>query len=382
MTATATPSTNRPPRLPSEEDSPSEQRRRLATVRASDIYELLGSAAAGTALAWLLCYTFTPLSGAVGTTLFSLLFFFATFYLVSTGAHGPLVARDRVATAVISAGAVLAFLPLVFIVGYVVQRGMRFVGASFFTETLQFVGPLDPPTAGGAAHAIVGTLEQTGIAIVLSVPLAIATALFINEIGGRGTFVVRFMVDAMSGLPSVVAGLFVYAVWILQLHRGYSGMAAGVALAVLMLPTVTRTALEMLRLVPGGLREGALALGATEWRVGLQVVLPTARSGLVTAAILGTARAVGETAPVLLTAFGSSVFNANPLQAPQEDLPLFVYRLIRSSQDSQIDRAWAGALVLLVIVLVLFTAARILAPAGGRPKRPRFLRRTRHGGSR
>ena len=164
----------------------------------------------------------------------------------------------------------------------------------------------------GISDAIIGTLEQVGIAALIGVPLAIATAVFLNEVGGRGVKLVRTVVTAMSGTPAVVAGIFIYSIFILTHVLGYSGFAASLALMVILLPSVTRVVEEVLRVVPGGLREASLALGAPQWRTVWSVVLPTARSGVVTAVLLGVARIVGETAPLLFTAFGSQVINSNP----------------------------------------------------------------------
>jgi phosphate transport system permease protein len=179
--------------------------------------------------------------------------------------------------------------------------------------------------------------------------------------------VVRFVTDAMSGLPSIIAGLLVYTLWVVEF--GFSGFAASMALIVVMLPIIVRTSEEMLRTVGGSLREASLALGAPEWRTVLRVVLPTARSGLVTASILGVARVVGETAPVLLTAFGSASTHFNPFSGQQADLPLFVYSLIRQPNAVQIQRAWTGALVLIGIVLALFTIARVVSGRGERRRK-------------
>jgi phosphate transport system permease protein len=165
----------------------------------------------------------------------------------------------------------------------------------------------------------------------------------------------------MSGVPSIVAGLFIYGILVTGAGAGFSGFAAALALTILMLPTVTRTAEEVLRLVPDGLREGALALGASEWRTVWSVVLPTARSGLITAVLLGIARAVGETAPLILTSFGASVYNLDPFRGPQEALPHFVYEYIRFQPDTPpYLRAFGAALVLIVLVLLLFTLARLI----------------------
>ncbi|MGH9157232.1 MAG: phosphate ABC transporter permease PstA [Acidimicrobiales bacterium] len=314
-------------------------------------------------------FAITPLSGGFGFVACWYALFLAGVATDSTRVDGPLIARDKVATIVVTTAGLLTLLPLVLILGFVVTKGVGALRAGFFTHTLEAVGPLDPATAGGAQHAVLGTLQQVAIAAALSVPLGIATAVYLNEFGGRLAGVVRFFVDAMSGIPSIVAGLFVFAVWVLQLGRGFSGMAAGLALAVLMLPTVTRTAEEMLRLVPDGLREAALALGAPHWRTVMRVVLPSARSGLVTAVMLGVARVVGETAPLLLTAFGTDAVNTDPLHDPQSALPLFVYQQIRNPGASPIARAWTGALVLILVVLSLFIVARLI---GGGTRRKRF----------
>jgi phosphate transport system permease protein len=164
----------------------------------------------------------------------------------------------------------------------------------------------------------------------------------------------------MTGIPSIVAGLFIYTMFILKLHQGYSGAAASLALSVLMLPTVARTGEEVLRIVPGGLREASLALGAPLWRTVLRVLMPAARSGLVTAVVLGVARIAGETAPLIMTTLGSDALNKNPFHGVQSALPLFAFQRMRNAAPSEISRGWAGALVLIALVLVLFTLARVL----------------------
>jgi phosphate transport system permease protein len=257
----------------------------------------------------------------------------------------------------------IAVAVLAWMLGYVVVKGIAGLNYEYLTSDLSKVGPLDD--GGGVFHALVGTIEQMLIASVLSIPIAILTAVYLHEIRGRLAGIVRFVIDAMSGLPSIVAGLFIYTVWVLQ-GRGPSGLAAGLALAILMIPTVTRTAEEMLKTIDDGLRESALALGAPQWRSVMQVVLPTARSGLITASILGVARAVGETAPVLLTAFGSSSVNWSPVNGPQADLPLYIYQLLRQPNPAQIARAWSGALVLVLLVLILFVLARFIGERGAR----------------
>ena len=372
------PATPRPPApAPTREPRPEPLRIRPRTFHGSDYGVLFGSALSALSLMWVAYYRVLPLTGPVGYVLLSYLVFITTYYAVVRQVHGRVLAFDRLMTVIIATGALALFIPLLLIVTYVFTKGIKLLGVAFFTETQEFVGPLDPGSKGGAAHAIVGTLQQVAVAIVISVPLGIATAVFLNEIGGRLARPVRFVVDAMSGVPSIVAGLFIYATWVGRqggLGQGFSGFAAGLALSILMLPSVTRTSEEVLRLVPDGLREASLALGGTEYRTTTNVVLPTARGGLITGAVLGTARAVGETAPLIMTAFGTSFMNVNVFKGDQASLPLYSYRLINSPQAVQQARAWTGALVLIVIVLVLFTIARI---AGGdrRDRRGRGVRK-------
>jgi phosphate transport system permease protein len=227
---------------------------------------------------------------------------------------------------------------------------------------------------------VVGTFEQVGLALFWALPLGLITAVFLNESRSRWRRLVRIIVDAMSGIPSVVAGLFIFAVLILPLARkstifGFNGLMASLALALIMLPTITQTVTVVLRLVADGLREAGLALGASKARMVWSIVLPTARTGITTAVVLGIARAVGETAPLLFTAFGYDLMNANPASGAQESLPLFVFRNIQKPDISAVDRGFAGALLLLLIVLSLFVVARIIG--GDRSKRARRPSRVR-----
>jgi phosphate transport system permease protein len=334
---------------------------RIKRIDADDLLAVVGSAVAAFCLAWLGYERLTPLSGGLGFFFVWYLLFIGIAALVLRDQHSWTAAKDKLAAIVITSAGALVVAALILIVGYTTIRGVQALRAHFFTQTMHTTGPLAPATEGGGAHAIVGTIEQVGLAVLMSVPLGVACALFLNEIGGRLARPVRLIVDAMSAVPSIVAGLFIYAFYIVGLHQHFSGFPAALALSVLMLPTVTRTAEVVLRLVPGGLREGSLALGGSEWRMARLVILPTARAGLVTAVILGVARAVGETAPLLLTSGTNSDMNWNPFKGPQEALPVFVYNQIRSSSDSSVTRAWTGALVLLLLVLVLFVVARRLA---------------------
>ena len=310
-------------------------------------------------ISWLVYGWLTPLSGPVGFFVWWYLAFLATYWLGVRRLHGKLIARDSLMTVLITSGSLSMLVPLGLIIGFILYQGIRTLTPTLLTETVQFCGQLNGANCGGVGHAIVGTLEQVGLALIMSVPLAVLTAIFLNEVGGPWKRPVRLFVDAMSGIPSIVAGLFIYAVWNVGLGRGFSGFAASLALAILMLPTIARTSEEVLRLVPDGLREGALALGASEWRTVWAVVLPTARSGLITAVILGVARGVGETAPLIMTSFGNSQFNFNPFSGAQEALPHFVFQYIFFNPGTAPkERAWSAAAVLTILVLVLFTAAR------------------------
>ena len=323
-----------------------------------DLSLLIGSAISAGAITWLAIVQLTTIRNIVGLWTIWYVIFLLVYRLVTNLHQGRLAARDKMMTVLIATGALIVLTPLIFIISYVVAKGLPAINGDFFTKDLSMTGTLD--LGGGAAHAIVGTLEQITIACIISVPLGVATAVFLNEVRGPLRRPVRLFVDAMSGVPSIVAGLFIFAVWILQFGNGFSGFAASLAMSVMMLPSITRTSEEVLRLVPGGLREASLALGSTEWRTTWSVVLPTARAGLITSVILGVARAVGETAPLIMTSFGNSAMNLNPFNGPQSSLPLYVYTLIRNPFAAQQSRAWGAALVLIVLVLVLFTVARVI----------------------
>jgi phosphate transport system permease protein len=265
----------------------------------------------------------------------------------------------------VSSAAVAILIPLAWLIGYIVVRGVKALRVTFFLDDLSGITATADATAGGGLHAIVGTIEQVALALIVSVPLAIACAVFLNETESRLRRPVRIFVDAMSGLPSVVAGLFIFAVFIIPFADvsplfGYNGFMASLALSMIMIPTITRTVEVVLRLVPSGLREAGLARGASRARVVWSVVLPTARSGLTTAVVLGIARAVGETAPLLFNSFGYDLMNANPFNGPQDSLPLFVFKKIKQPSEAAIDRGFAGALVLMLIVLTLFVIARYI----------------------
>jgi phosphate transport system permease protein len=287
----------------------------------------------------------------LGTALIAMLTFIAVHYLLVAARASPEVAIDKTITTVMwSVGAIILAV-LGWMVIYVTVKGARQLSWSFFTQDLGETSALQK--GGGLKHALIGSVEQVGLATFAVVPVAVLTAVYLNELKGRMAGVIRFIIDSLAGIPSIVAGLLIFTLW-----PGYAGIKASAALLILALPIVTRTAEEVLRTVPDGLREASLALGAPQWRVVVKVVLPTAKAGLVTATLLAVARMVGETAPVTLTAGSSSNVNLNPLSGAQSSLPTFVWDLVRQPNQRQIDRAWGGALVLLIVVLLAFAAAR------------------------
>lgn len=342
--------------MPIVDDPSRDQPRKSPSFRASGVVEAVGSMVSAAVLGYVVCRFFSW-GGLMGPGLVTAALFVGIFSTVIRESSGAEAAADRVAHVLILVLALTAVLPLVAMVSFVTLKGLAAFRLGFFVQDMAKVGPLDK--GGGALHAIIGSLEQVGIASLVAVPLALLSAVYLNEMKGKMAKYVRFMVDAMSGVPSVVAGLFIYAAWVVGLHQGPSGFAASLALIVLMLPTITRTSEEVLRTISDSLREASLALGAPQWRTVLGVVLPTARSGIITATLLGVARAVGETAPMILTTRGSSRTNTNPFQDQQGDLPLFIYQLLRQPNQAQVDRAFTGAFILLLLVGLLFTLARL-----------------------
>lgn len=245
---------------------------------------------------------------------------------------------------------------LLWVLIYVADQGLRYLGPEFLTQT----PPGDPAQPGGGfLNGIIGSLIIVGIATVLSVPVGLGCAIFLTEYGGRLADITRFLTDVLIGVPTIVTGAFVYAIWVV--HFGFSGLAGGIALALIMLPLIIRTSEEMLRLVPHELREAALALGVSRRTTILSVVLPTARSGLITGIMLAIARAMGETAPLLLTALGNDLFiEANPTKR-MSTLSLQIFGNAITGFRAGQARAWAGALTLIGIVLIFALLARFIA---------------------
>ncbi|MFB4285177.1 MULTISPECIES: phosphate ABC transporter permease PstA [unclassified Nonomuraea] len=278
--------------------------------------------------------------------------------------------KDRVVQGLVYLAFALAVVPLISVLWLVISNGLARFDLEFLTHSMNGIGARD--AGGGAYHAIIGTLEQILLSSVISVPIGLFTAIYLVEYGNNGRLsrAISFFVDVMTGVPSVVAGLFIFAFWILFLGFEYSGWAGALALSILMMPTVVRSAEEMLRLVPNDLREASYALGVPKWRTIVKVVLPTAFTGIVTGIMLAVARVAGETAPLLMTVFFTNSINNDPFSGPQMGLPLFVFDQAARPNDTAVDRAWTGALTLILIVMLLNLVARLIAwwrsPARGR----------------
>jgi phosphate ABC transporter, permease protein PstA len=269
--------------------------------------------------------------------------------------------KERAVQGLVYLAFAIAVVPLVSVIWLVVKNGIGRFDIEFLTHSMRDVGARD--AGGGAYHAILGTLEQVLLASLISVPIGLLTAIYLVEYGAGSRLArsIGFFVDVMTGIPSIVAGLFVLAFWVLVLGMGFSGFAGALALSILMLPTVVRSAEEMLRLVPDELREASYALGVPRWRTILRVVLPTAVTGIITGVMLAVARVAGETAPLLLTVFFTDSINADPFNGPQMGLPLFVFDQAGRPTDTAIARAWTGALTLILIVMLLNLVARLIA---------------------
>jgi len=312
-----------------------------------------------TVVASLLLFALTPLQGRGGFFAFVVLGYAVVQTGVSFAVEGRRHALDRLLSLFVHLALLAAIVPLVAVLYYTVVKGLKKLDGQFLTHNLQGLGPFD--TNGGEYHAIIGTLEQVLMATVIAVPLGLLVAIYITEYGrGWLASAVRFVIDVMTGIPSIVAGLFIFAFWVIGLHQGYSGLAAAFALTILMLPVVVRASEEMIKLVPSELREASYALGLPKWKTVLRVVLPTASAGITTGAMLAVARVTGETAPLLLTSFITPGTNTSPVDGKQAALPTFIFSQIGLGRPVTYDRAWAAALTLITIVLVLYISARLL----------------------
>jgi phosphate transport system permease protein len=282
---------------------------------------------------------------------------------MSAAIIAPISARrrrtDRLARSVLALATLVALVPLVFVIFYLLKRGLGALSWHFFASdpTGAFIG--DP---GGIKSAILGTIEIVALATLLSVPIGIGVALYLVEYGRKSRFasVVRYFVDVMTGVPSIVFGLFVYITLVIGFGSGYAAWKGSVALALLMLPVIIRSSEVVLLLVPDSLREAALALGAPRWRIVTRVVLPTALPGLVTGALLAVARAAGETAPLLFTSaivFGTTY----SLDGRMNSMPIQIFNDVGQASNVLVERAWGAALTLVTLVLLINLAARLVA---------------------
>ncbi len=343
-----------------------EEVRRSTVARGRvDVIVLLGALAAGVSMAAVIATRVIPDPGPVGFVIIAYLLFLVIYGVLVALGDNALAVRDRIASVMIHGLAMLALAALVYIVVYTFWRGREaLVQFNFYVSDMRAAGPLEPLSVGGILHAAVGTLIELAIALAITVPLGVACAVYLNEMRGPFPRFVRTIVEAMTALPSIVAGLFIYASVILTFGLEKSGFAAGLALSVMGLPIIIRASDVVLRLVPGSLREASLAMGAGQWRTVWNVVLPTARSGLTTAVLLGSARMIGETSPVLITAGFGSTLNLDLTSGPMVSLPLAAFIFSQSPELTMIARGFGAAAVLLMLVFVLFALARVF---GGRP---------------
>ena len=292
--------------------------------------------------------------------LIAALLFVGVSYLTAARVEGHRQARDRLATSLVWVCLILAVAPLLSLVQYTISKGTEVLNGYFLTHSMQGVLRTEP--GGGVYHALIGTLEQVGLATLISAPIGLLTAIYLVEYGrGKLALAITYFVDVMTGIPSIVAGLFVLSLWIIALDFSFSGLAGSMALAILMMPVVVRSSEEMLKLVPDELREASYALGVPKWRTISKVVLPTAIGGITTGVMLAIARITGETAPVLLLVYGNPAINTDPFKDPQSSLPLYVYEQYKLGNEPSYARAWAGALVLIALVMVLNLVPRGIA---------------------
>lgn len=332
---------------------------------------LLGALLVGAAVAGLIAGASGAQFSIVTTAVIGFVLYLVAITVVSQLIEGGRKATDRFVTGLVTGAFLLALIPLVSLVVTVVANGLARFDLEFFTYSMRNV----VGEGGGVLHAIVGTLLVTLWAAIISVPVGIFTAIYLVEYGkGKLAKAITFFVDVMTGIPSIVAGLFAYALFALFFGEGVrSGIGGAVALSLLMIPTVVRSTEEMLKLVPNDLREASLALGVPKWLTIAKVVLPTALAGIVTGVTLAVARVIGETAPLLIIAGFTTNMNYNVFDGRMMTLPVFAYNQYVSpgvQEQAYFDRAWAAAFILILIVMILNIVARLIAhffaPKAGR----------------
>lgn len=298
-----------------------------------------------------------------GTLFVGAVLYVVAMYLLSRLAESPRHATDRFVTSLVSAAFIIAIIPLVSLLSTVVLAGVERFDLEYFSSSMRGV----VGTGGGAIHAIWGTILITLAATIISVPIGLMTSIYLVEYGGKGRIAraITFFVDVMTGIPSIVAGLFIFAVFSIFLGPGASlGIMGALSLSVLMIPVVVRSSEELLRIVPNELREASYALGVPKWRTIVKVVLPTTIAGIMTGIMLSISRVIGETAPLLLTAGFTTSLNMNLFDGRMMTLPVLVYNQYQNqgtNPDEAVARAWAGALTLILIVMALNLAARLVA---------------------
>jgi phosphate transport system permease protein len=375
--ATGTTTATRPPRAAAE------SRVHIPKVTPAGAATTIGSAAGALALTWILYERVLPFSGVLGFWVTCYVIFLVLYTAMAIIQWDRREAVNRLTTVVFGTGGAFALIVVLVTVVYALAKGWTAVHhLSFLTQTMEYASPLSPLDVGGIFGAMVGSLEQLGLAVLFSVPLGLTGAMFLaSDVGGWLARPVRVIVEAMTALPDLVAGLFIFSLFILTLHFLFSGILAAIAISVTMMPIIVRSAEVVIRLVPGTLREASYALGGSQWRTAWSVILPTARPGLVTAVVLAMARGIGETAPVLLTAGFSKNLNLNPFSGPQINLPLYIWNYVHIEGEVPADfaRGFGAAFVLVVVVLILFTTARVLggtAPGQLSRRQQRQLRRS------
>jgi phosphate transport system permease protein len=275
--------------------------------------------------------------------------------------------KNRIATVAMVTSFVVVIIPLGFVLYTVIAKGASIISWQFLTSPIPF--NVAPANIGGMGPAVLGTIEITALATVIAVPLGVLGAIYLNEYGAKNWLArfIGFMADVMTGVPSIIMGLFIFSIWVLRFQ--YSGLAGALALGCLMLPIVIRSTDEMLKLVPNSLREGSYALGASKSRVTLTVVLPAALGGIVSGALLAVARAAGETAPLLFTILTVTTANANVFSGPNTSLPSQIFANASSPYTGAQARGWGAALTLIVIAFILMVAARFVTARFARYQR-------------
>jgi phosphate transport system permease protein len=305
---------------------------------------------------------FTGLSGKLGFA--AAYFFFASLviFVQQLRLRDLAAAKDSLLSSFAFLAMTLTLIPIVSIVLTVFLKGYKGIHFGMFANDMTQASVNDPVTSGGLLHALVGTILMVGGALIVSFPIGLLTALYLTEIRGKLARPIKFLVQAMSGVPSIVAGLFILSILVIPVTQELTGLMGSLALSILMIPTIARTAEEMLLLIPNELREAGVALGATQWRTVSGVVVPAAKSGLVTAVILGIARIIGETAPILLVSGGADALNFNPASGPMGSLPFYIWKaFLTGGTEEAYARAWGGMLILLILIMVLFGLARYVS---------------------